>query len=193
MSKKDKKDKREEIDEEEEEVRIKKIRILGAIVGVIVAALFYVAFPYFMNNYFLNAESEYYWKLVLVKIPIFANMDFSNIEIDTKNLELLFDRWLYAGIPMVVLGMLTWAMPKGSRQRFLMSTIYLAGSIIWLLYVLNFGNLPELIRVTYDDNTFELGMILTFILYLMVLFRALKFLIIYGTYKDSREKYLDGE
>jgi len=191
MSKDEKKSKR--TDEEEEEVRIKKVRIFAGIVGTIVAVLFYLAFPYFMNNYFLNADSEYYWKLVLAKLPYLADMDFSKIDVDSTNLSLLFDRWFYAGIPMVILGMLTWAMPKGSRQRLLMSTIYLAGSIVWLLYVLNFGNLPQLIQVTYDGNTFEIGMILTFILYLIVLFRALKFLIIYGTYKDRREKYLDGE
>ena len=190
MSKDEKKAKRTE---EEEEVRVKKIRILGAIAGTIVAVVFYLVFPYFMNNYFLNADSEYYWKIVLAKIPALADMDFSKIDVDSSNLSLLFDRWFYAGIPMVILGILTWAMPKGSRQRLVMSTIYLAGSIIWLLYVLNFGNLPQLIKVTYDGNTFEIGMILTFILYLIVLFKALKFLIIYGTYKDRREKYLDGE
>ena len=191
MSKDEKKSKR--TDEEEEEVRIKKVRIFAGIVGTIVAVLFYLAFPYFMNNYFLNADSEYYWKIVLAKLPYLTNMDFSKIDVDSTNLSLLFDRWFYAGIPMVILGMLTWAMPKGSRQRLFMSTVYLAGSIVWLLYVLNFGNLPQLIQVTYDGNTFEIGMILTFILYLIVLFRALKFLIIYGTYKDRREKYLDGE
>ena len=189
MSKKDKKDKREEIDDDE--VHTKKVRILGALVGLIVAVAFYLAFPYFMNNYFLNVDSEYYWKLSLAKI--LENVDFSKIDVDATNLIQMFDRWFYAGIPMVVLGMLTWAMPKGSRQRLVMSTVYLAASIVWLLYVLNFGDLAELIRVTYDDNTFELGVVLTFILYLIVLFRALKFLVIYGMYKDRREKYLDGE
>lgn len=195
MSKKKReKEERDEFDDvEEEEVRRKKVRILGALAGIIVAAAFYLGIPYFMNEYLLNVDSEYYWKLLLAKIPSLENFDFSKIDVDSTNLSLMFDRWFYAGVPMVVLGMLTWAMPKGSRQRFLMSTVYLAGSIVWLLYVLNFGNLPQLIVVTYDGNTFELGIILTFILYLMVLFRALKFLVIYGMYKDRREKYLDGE
>ena len=179
--------------EEEEEVHIKKVRILGAIAGLIVAGAFYVVLPYFMSNYFLNVDSEYFWKLSLAKLPIFENMDFSKIDIDSANLILMFNRWFYAGIPMVVLGFLTWMMPKGSRQRFVMSTIYLAGSIVWLLYVLNFGDLSGLIKVTYDGQTFELGIVLTFMLYLLVLFRALKFLIIYGIYKDERDKYLDGE
>lgn len=188
MSKK--KDEVETVEEtEEEEVRRKKIRLLGAIAGFIVAAAFYIGLPYFMNEYICVPD----WKTNIQKVPMFANLDLSMIEIDWTNLALLFDRWLYAGVPMVVLGLLTWAMPKGSRQRFLMSTIYLAGSIVWLLYVLNFGNLPQLVRVTIDGNTFEFGIILTFLLYLMVLFRALKFLIIFGVYKDERSKYLDGE
>ena len=116
-----------------------------------------------------------------------------NLQIVWTNLIPLFERWMYAGIPMVVLGALTWSFPKGSRQRFLMSVIYLAGSIVWLLYVLNFGDLTNLISVTYDDNTFELGMVLTFLLYLLVLFRALKILIVFGVYKDERNRYLEGE
>ena len=178
-------------DTEPDEVRVKKIRILGAIAGLIVAGAFYVVLPYFMSNYFLNETSEYYWKVVLPKL--IEGFDFSKLDIDGTNLILMFNRWFYAGIPMVVLGFLTWMMPKGSRQRLVMSTIYLAGSIVWLLYVLNFGDLTGLINVTYDGQNYELGIVLTFILYLMVLFRALKFLIIYGTYKDERDKYLDGE
>ncbi len=183
MSKK--RDKREEA--EEDEVRVKKIRILGAIAGTIVAAVFYIGIPYFMNEYICVPE----WKVNINEY--LPELDLSKIDITWDNIRPMFDRWLYAGIPMVVLGMLTWMMPKGSRQRFVMSTIYLAGSIVWLLYVLNFGDLRGLISVTYDGNTFELGIVLTFILYLMVLFRALKFLIIFGVYKDSRDKYLDGE
>ena len=185
------KHKKKELTKEEEEVRVKKIRILGAIAGLIVAGVFYVALPYFMIEYFLNDTSEYYWKIVIPKL--IEDFDVSKLDIDATNLIEMFKRWLYGGIPMVVLGFMTWMMPKGSRQRLVMSTIYLAGSIIWLLYVLNFGDLKDLIQVTYDGNTFALGIMLTFILYLMVLFRALKFLIIYGVYKDERDKYLDGE
>ena len=129
---------------------------------------------------------------------IYQNLEYMeqynlNLQIVWTNLIPLFERWMYAGIPMVVLGALTWSFPKGSRQRFLMSVIYLAGSIVWLLYVLNFGDLTNLISVTYDDNTFELGMVLTFLLYLLVLFRALKILIVFGVYKDERNRYLEGE
>ena len=164
-------------DHEEEDVKIKKVRILGGIVGTIVAAVFYLGIPYFMKEYFIPNYTEYLNEVIIV----------------WDNIIPLLDRWFYAGIPMVVLGAMTWAFPKGSRQRFLMSTIYLAASIVWLIYVLNFGDLTDLIRVTYDGNTYEVGIVLTFILYLMVLFRALKFLILYGTYKDHRRDYLDGE
>lgn len=172
MSRKNHKD-----DYEEEDVKIKKVRILGGIVGTIVAAVFYLGIPYFTKEYFIPNYTEYLKEVIIV----------------WDNIIPLLDRWFYAGIPMVVLGALTWAFPKGSRQRFLMSTIYLAASIVWLVYVLNFGDLTDLIRVTYDGNTYEVGIVLTFILYLMVLFRALKFLILYGTYKDHRRDYLDGE
>ena len=180
MSRKKKEEYTEEEYEEEEEIRIKKIRILGGIAGAIVAAAFYLGIPYFMNNYFIPNWTEY------IKIDV-------ELDIKWDNLVLMFDRWFFAGIPMVVLGMLTWACPKGSRQRLFMSTVYLIGSIVWLLYVLNFGDLADLINVTINGNTFEFGIVLTFMLYLLVLFRALKFLIIYGMYKDSRKDYLDGE
>ena len=165
----------------EDEVKIKKVRIMGFIVGAIFAAIFYVGIPYAMIHFVEPNFDKYMEQYNL------------NLQIVWTNLIPLFERWMYAGIPMVVLGALTWSFPKGSRQRFLMSVIYLAGSIVWLLYVLNFGDLTNLISVTYDDNTFELGMVLTFLLYLLVLFRALKILIVFGVYKDERNRYLEGE
>ena len=168
----------------EEEPRVKRVRILGGIVGLIVALVFYIGIPYYFNNYFLPDYQNILAKLG-VTVTVVINDDAPLIE--------LFNRWLYAGIPMVILGMLTWAFPKGSRQRFVMSTIYLAASIVWLLYVLNFGQLANLGNVTIDGKTFEFGIVLTFILFLMVLARALKFLILFGVYKDYRRDYLDGE
>jgi len=172
---------KEPVAPEDDEVRIKKVRIMGFIVGAIVAAIFYIGVPYAMM-YYVEPNFDTYMEQFNL-----------NLQISWTNLHLLFERWLYAGIPMVVLGAFTWSFPKGSRQRFVMSVIYLAGSIIWLLYVLNFGDLSNLISVTYDGNTFELGIVLTFLLYLMVLFRALKILILFGVYKDERSKYLEGE
>ena len=60
MSKKKReKEERDEFDDvEEEEVRRKKVRILGALAGIIVAAAFYLGIPYFMNEYLLNVDSE---------------------------------------------------------------------------------------------------------------------------------------
>ncbi len=164
--------------EEEEEVRIKKIRILGAIAGTIVAAIFYLAIPYWLQNYF---------------IPNYKDYITADITIVWENIVPLLDRWFWAGIPMVVLGAITWMCPKGSRQRFITSTIYLAASIVWFVYVINFGDMSDLINVTYDGKTIEIGIVLTFMLYLLILFRALKILIIYGVYKDNRKDYLDGE
>ena len=180
MSRKDK-EYTEYEDVEEEEHKIKKFRILGLIAGSIVAVIFYIGIPYFFINYFVPNWQDY------------LQVDPSVFTAKWENFIPLFERWMYAGIPMVVLGMLTWACPKGSRQRLFMSTIYLVGSIAWLVYVLNFGYLPDLVSVTVNGNTLEFGIILTFMLYLLILFRALKFLIIYGMYKDSRKEYLDGE
>ena len=164
--------------EEEEEIRIKKIRILGAIAGTVVAAIFYLAIPYWLQNYF---------------IPNYKDYITADITIVWENIVPLLDRWFWAGIPMVVLGAITWMCPKGSRQRFITSTIYLAASIVWFVYVINFGDMSDLINVTYDGKTIEIGIVLTFMLYLLILFRALKILIIYGVYKDNRKDYLDGE
>ena len=164
--------------ENEEDVKLKKVRIIGGIVGFIVAVVFYIGVPVFMEQYF---------------IPNYQDIIKYDVVIEWKNIIPLFDRWLYAGIPMVVLGTLTWAFPKGSRQRFLMSAVYLVASIAWLLYVINFGDLSNLVTVTVSGNTFEVGFVLAFLLYLIVLSRALKILIIYGVYKDERKNYLDGE
>ena len=175
MSKKDQKENRTG---EAEEIRITKVRILGAIAGTIVAAVFYLGIPYYLQNYF---------------IPNYKDYITADIVIVWESIVPLLDRWFYAGIPMVVLGAITWMCPKGSRQRFLASVIYLAASIVWLLYVINFGDLSNLINVTFEGKTIEIGMVLGFMLWLIVLFRALKFLIIYGIYKDNRDDYLDGD
>ena len=162
----------------EEDVKIKKVRIIGGVVGFIVAVVFYIGIPVAMKQYF---------------IPNYQDIIKYDVIIEWNNIIPLLDRWLYAGIPMVLLGTLTWAFPKGSRQRFLMSTVYLVASIAWLLYVINFGDLSNLVTVTVSGNTFEVGFVLAFLLYLIVLSRALKILIIYGVYKDERKNYLDGE
>ena len=163
---------------EEEEIKVKKIRILGAIAGTIVAAAFYLGIPYYLQNYF---------------IPNYKDYITADITIVWENIVPLLDRWFYAGIPMVVLGAITWMCPKGSRQRLVASSIYLAASIVWFVYVINFGDMSGLINVTYDGKTVEIGIVLTFMLYLIILFRALKILILYGVYKDNRRDYLDGE
>ena len=167
--------------DEDEEVRIKKVRISGFIIGAIVGAVFYIGIPYAMIHYVEPNFDSYMEQL---------NVD---LHIAWDSLTPLFERWMYAGVPMTLLGALTWSCPKGSRQRFFMSTVYLAASIVWLLYVLNFGVLPDLISITVDGNTYEFGLVLYFLLYLIVLFRALKILILFGVYKDSRDDYLEGE
>ena len=113
MSKKDKR----EMTEEEEEVHIKKVRIMGFIAGAIVAALFYIGIPYGMIHYVEPDFDTYMEKL---------NLD---LQIVWTNLLPLFERWMYAGIPMVVLGALTWSFPKGSRQRFINSP-FIPGKLI---------------------------------------------------------------
>ena len=163
----------------DEEYTVNSLHIGAGIVGLIVAGIFYIGIPLFFNKYFIPNFDE------IIHNP--------EISVVWTNIIPLFDRWLLIGIPMTFLGALTWACPKGSRHRFTMSSVYLIAYIAWLLYVLNFGDLTGLVDITYQGGTIAFGMTLSFILYLIVLFKALKLLVIYGTYKDERRNYLNGE
>lgn len=176
-------DKKRPNDDDDDEEEIKKFTILGGIAGFILSAIVFVGIPYAMIAFVMPNYQEY-----LALIP-----NAPSITIVWTNLEPLFWRWLIAGIPMVLLATMMWSCRKGGRYRLLTSLIYLAGSIIWMVYVINFGNLADLIDVTVDGSRYTFGIVLYLMLYLLILFKALRFLEIYGKYKDARHKYLGEE
>lgn len=158
---------------------IKKVHPFSAILGFTVSLVFYVLIPAFMILFFIpNFESIY---------------TAGDITVKWIGLEELFTRWMYGGIPMAVLGGIVWGCPKGSRQRFVASVAYLTASLFWIMYFLNFGDLRGLVDITVDGRKVAAGMVFTLMLYLILFFRALKILIIYGVYRDERDKYLGGE
>lgn len=163
------------------EKKIKKFTIIGGILGLIIASAVYIVFPYEVLNWFMPN----YQQLIAEWFP-----SAPEIIIDWSQLKPFFERWLYAGIPLAVIATITWACRKGGRLRLLMSTIYLAASIVWLIYVINFGDLSNLINITVDGQNYKFGIVLVSMLYLIILFKALKFLVIYGKYKDARKEYL---
>lgn len=154
----------------------KRIHIIKAVFGLILGAIFYVGIPYAMINYVIPEH------LIENAIP--------GLVIDWTNITPLFERWLYAGIPMAVISFFVWIFPKGSRARFFSSSIYLLASIGWLVYVMNFGNLDNLAVITYNGTTYAFGIILTGFMYLLIFFKCLKLLTVYAVYKDNRSEYL---
>lgn len=156
--------------------KAKKYSIPKAIFGTVLAAIIFVAFPYVMLNYVIPQG--------LIEKAV------SGLVIDWTNIIPLLERWLMGGVGLVVLAFFVWLLPKGSKGRLLASALYAIYAIVWVVYVINFGDMSNLITVTYNGNVYSFGIVLQGLLYLMIFFKALKLLTIYATYKDNREHYL---
>ena len=157
--------------------RPKRVSLSMAFLGLFIAAAVYVVFPYVMLNYVISEG--------LIEKAV------EGLTIDWTNIKPLFERWMYAGVILVILAFPTWLFPEGSKGRLAFSAVFMVASIVWLLYVLNFGNLEDLASVTYNGSTYKFGLVLQGFLYFMVFFKLLKILTIYGTYKDNSSKYLE--
>lgn len=154
----------------------KRYHIGKAILGLILGALFYVGLPYAMLNYVIPEQ--------LIEKAV------AGLTIDWTNIIPLFERWMMAGIPMAVLSFVVWLFPKGSKARLLSSAVYLLASIVWLVYVMNFGDLTNLAVITYNGTSYGFGILLTGFMYLLIFFKCLKLLTVYAVYRDNRSEYL---
>lgn len=137
---------------------------------MILTAVFYIGIPLFMFDY--------------VMVQYADNADWTNV-------KPFFERWMYAGIVLVVLSFPLHYFGKGSKPRLLMSIIYLVASVGWLVYVLNFGDLSNFVTVTINGSSYSFGIVLNLMLYLLIFFKLLKVLSLYADYKDHKKKYLE--
>ena len=135
---------------------------------MILTAVFYIGVPLVMLNYVMVTYTE--------------NADWTNV-------KPFFERWMNAGIVMVILSFPVHYFGKGSKARLLMSIIYLVASVGWLVYVINFGDMSNFITVTINGSTYSFGIVLNLLLYLMIFYKLLKVITLYADYKDHKKEY----
>jgi hypothetical protein len=141
------------------------------IVSLIVALIIYVALP-------------------LVVIYVVIPMDFVQEHLETDAFIDLMWKWLYVGIPLVILAFPKGYYAKGSNGRLLAWVLFTGVSIFWLFYILNFGDLTGLLGIKSGDTILKVDIIVTGALLLSVAFKLLKLLIVACDHHDHREGYL---
>lgn len=142
----------------------------GAI-SLVIAALIYIAFP-------------------LIVIYVLVPMEFIQDHLETDAFIDMMWKWLYVGIPLVILAFPKGYYAKGSNGRLLAWVAFTGVSIFWLFYILNFGDLTGLLGIKDGDTTLKVDIVVTGALYLTVAFKLLKLLIVACDHHDHREGYL---
>lgn len=140
-----------------------------AVTGLIGAVIVYILIPMAIMTYILPEITQ----------------------IDTAGLSNLFERWIVAGIPLVALAAPRKYFGKGGVKCLVFSLAYGIMKIVWIIYVLNFGDLSGFTTLTSGDDTMRIDIALTGLMYLLVLLRTIKLLYIYADYRDNRKEYLE--
>lgn len=137
------------------------------IIGVLLAAIFYIAVP------------------ELVMIYAYPYLE-GHVALD--GLTELFRRWEFAGIPLIILSFPRKFYGVGKKGWLVSSVIFHLVKIFWILYVINFGDLSGLVSVESSDRWMSIDIVLSGFMYLMVALRLLKLLVVYGDYRDNRDE-----
>ncbi len=123
-------------------------------------------------------------------IPV--NVDF----LDISSLKDLLMRSVYMSPILAVVSFLAHYFPMSSRMNVTSRMLQIAVSIVYLIYVTNYGKIGDIVSLSISDINIDVGMTLTFMLVIMIVLKLLDLPIIYADYKDYREsdpKFKDRE
>ena len=99
----------------------------------------------------------------------------------------ILDNIILLGPLMIALAILAALFRKGDVKRMVFDSIKGFAKIGWLMFITNMGH----IEVLVSSDMFSVGLVLTGIVGIMVLFAIIKCVIAYCDYRDHREEYLD--
>ena len=139
--------------------------VRGAIAAVIALAL-YIALPLIL----LDA--------LIPKLPK---------EVYAEGIKALLERWLVAGIPLVILAFPAKYYGLGTVKRFASAAAHTVLKMAWLLYVISFGNLSGIVSADIDAGTITVGFLLKGFLVLLILPMAFRIVLAYCDYRDHRD------
>lgn len=103
----------------------------------------------------------------------------------------LLDRWVLAGVPLMIVSLFVGHFGIGSRGWLASSIVQSLLGIFWVLYVLNFGDLTGIFSMEDDSQWMSVDIVIDGFMYLMIALKLLKLLIVYGDYRDNRSAYLE--
>lgn len=110
--------------------------------------------------------------------------------ISTDGLQAILERWIIAGIPIIVFSIPAGYYGLGSRVRLGCCGILMILRVFWMLYLINFGDLSGLITITDGDAWTVVDVTVTGLITLTIVFEFLRFLVDAGDYVDNRRAYL---
>lgn len=110
--------------------------------------------------------------------------------ISTDGLQAILDRWILAGIPIILFSIPAGYYGLGSRIRLGCCGILIILRIFWMLYLINFGDLSGIVTITDGDAWTVVDVTVTGLIALTVVFEFLRFLVDAGDYVDNRKAYL---
>ena len=99
----------------------------------------------------------------------------------------LLDRWLIAGVPLVILAFPSKYYGLGTRKRLVFSILAQAMKMVWFLYVTSFGNLSGLFNYSDGDFSIEADLIINGLVLIFAVLIVLKSIVFCCDYRDNRE------
>ena len=135
--------------------------------------------------------TAFIWFIVVPKLIEYYLLPMMPEGFNLEGIEDILDRWILAGIPLLVISLPKGYFGMGGRGWLVSSVLYSILKIFWILYVLNFGDVTGQIYMDDGSGWIRIDIVLSGFMYLLVALRLLKLLVIYGDYRDNRAAYIE--
>ncbi len=142
------------------------------------------------NNFVRGALAAVAALVVFVALPLIiqdALLPELPKDIDTEGISKLLDRWVVAGVPLVIVAFPAKYFGLGTGKRLAFTAIQLVMKLAWLLYVINFGDLSGVFAGTYGGQDISVDILLRGFLVLLCIPVPIRIAIAYCDYRDHRD------
>ncbi len=112
---------------------------------------------------------------------------FDSATVDISEIERLLSRAGYLGVILTIAAFPKGFYEKGNKGRVAAWVVYTVLSVIWLLILLDFGNIGNILI----GDEMVLTVSLTGAMGLIIVFKLLKLVVVYGDHRDHRAEFLE--
>ncbi len=106
--------------------------------------------------------------------------------VETDGAKALLERWLVAGIPLVVVTFPAKYYGLGTGRRFAFTAVRIVMKIAWMLYVINFGDLNGIFSMEIDGSMYTADLVVKGFAALLTLPLILKMIVAYCDYSEYK-------